>query len=456
MLGLPVAIRSFIGYDHYMSNFDNDYKGLTMMNRIAITLILLSGPSLAHAENWPQWRGPNLDGHSAEKGLPISWNANKNIAWKFALPGPGGSTPAVWDDHIFLTSVDEKSDLVVLCVKTDGKLLWKNVGPVSRGPSMKGEGNDASPSPSTDGKHVFAYFGSGDFICYDFDGNEVWKFNAAKRYGKFSIQHGMHVTPLLHEDRLYFALLTNGGHWVIAIDKATGKDIWKVARPTDAVGESREAYTSPVLWKNGEELNLVILGCDYATGHSLKDGAELWRLADLNPGKGNKSNHRIIASPAAAPAEFGGQLVVPTCRGLHVVSLKPGAAGLIKAGSPLEQWRINKGAPDVSVPLVHEGLVYLPQSQHELLVIDLKTGKEVGRKELTNGRYRASPVFADGRIYLLGRDAGNVTVLKPGRELEVLSDNVLPDIFTASPVPSQGRIYLRGFKTLYAISEGGK
>jgi outer membrane protein assembly factor BamB len=418
---------------------------------IAAGCLLLS-MTFARADNWPQWHGPNNDGHSKEKGVPISWSVNKNIAWTLPLPGKGGSTAAVWGDRIFLTSVDGK-DLVLLCVKTDGKLLWKRtVAQTSRSNMiMKDEGNDASPSPSTDGKHVFAFFGTGDFVCFDFDGKEIWKFNVQQRYKKFSIQHGMHVTPLLHEDRLYLAILTNAGHWVIALDKATGKDVWKVDRPTDAVGESREAYTSPVLWQNGKELNLVILGCDYCTGHRLSDGSELWRLGDLNPGKGNKSNHRIISSPAATADE----LIVPTCRGLHVVALKQGAAGSIKAGSSLEQWRVPTGAPDVSVPLVHDGLVYLPQSQRELRCVDVKTGAELYRKELTKGRYRASPVYADGKIYLTGRET-NVTVLKAGRKLEVLADNYLPDVFTASPAIANGRIYLRGFQTLYAISEGGK
>jgi outer membrane protein assembly factor BamB len=419
---------------------------------LAAGCLIVSLTPFVQADNWPQWRGPENDGHSKEKGLPISWTETKNVAWKLDLPGPGGSTPAVWGDRIFLTSADAK-DLVLLCVKTDGKLLWKRtIASAQRLAVRNGEGNDASPSPSTDGKHVFAYFGTGDLVCFDLDGNEIWKFNAPQRYGKFSIQHGMHITPLLHEDRLYMALLTNGGHWVIALDKTTGKDVWKVARKTDAVGESREAYTSAVLWQNGKELNLVVLGCDYATGHRLSDGGEVWRLGDLNPGKGNKSNHRIISSPAATADE----LIVPTCRGLAVVALKQGAAGFIKAGASSEQWRITEGAPDVSVPLVHDGVVYLPQSQRDLICVDLKTGETLYKKELTKGRYRASPVYADGNIYLMGRDTGNVTVLKASRKLEVLADNLLPDVFTASPAISQGRIYLRGFKTLYAISEGGK
>src|ERR1043165_6409493 len=170
--------------------------------------------SSVHAENWPQWRGPNCDGHSSEKGLPISWSETKNIAWKLPLPGIGSSTPIIWNDRIFLTAAVNK-DLVLLCISTDGKLLWtREVGKVVHKTIMKDEGNDASSTCSTDGKLVFAYFGSGDFACFDFEGKEIWKFDVQKRYGKFRIQHGMHITPLLHEDCLYMALLHDGGHWV--------------------------------------------------------------------------------------------------------------------------------------------------------------------------------------------------------------------------------------------------
>ena len=120
-----------------------------------------------------------------------------------------------------------------MCVSTDGKELWKKkfTGPDKY--FIRNEGNQASPSPSTDGKHVYAYFGTGEFACFNFDGKEVWKFNAQERYGNFKIQHGMHITPLLHGDRLYLSLFHDNGHWVIALDKATGKDVWKVdARPT--------------------------------------------------------------------------------------------------------------------------------------------------------------------------------------------------------------------------------
>lgn len=418
--------------------------------------VVLALVNVTAAEDWPQWRGPTNDGISTETGLPTTWSvtkgAMKNVAWVLELPGGGSSTPIIWKNRIFLTAAEGK-DLLLVCITTDGKLLWKKgVAKAVRGAVRKDEGNDASATASTDGKYVYTYFGSGDIACFDFDGNKVWGFNVQSRYGKFSIQHGMHITPLLHEDRLYMALLTNGGHWVVALDKATGNDAWKAARPTDAVSESREAYTSPVVWKNGNELNLVILGCDYATGHSLKDGAELWRLGDLNPGGGNKFNHRIITSPVASASE----LIVPTCRGLTVVALKQGAKGKIKTGSEFEQWRMPKGSPDVPSPLVKDGLVYLQRETLSMICVDLKSGKEFYNQRLTDGRYRGSPIYADGKIYTVGRDSGVVSVLNAGAKFELLAQNKMGDVFTASPAVSQGRLYIRGFSTLYAISEGGK
>src|SRR5262249_47948564 len=155
----------------------------------------------------------------------------------------GGATPVVWGERIFLTSAD-KGDLVLMCVSTDGKEMWKR----KLGSGDKMFRNQASPSPCTDGTHVWAYLGTGDFACYDVEGKEVWKFNAQERYGNFDIMHGMHTTPLLHGDRLYLALMHNKGQWVICLDKATGKEVWKVDRPTDGVFEGRHNYTSPCLW----------------------------------------------------------------------------------------------------------------------------------------------------------------------------------------------------------------
>ena len=176
-------------------------------------------------ENWPQWRGPDYDGLSHETNLPTTWSESSNVVWRLEMPGMGGSTPAVWDKHIFLTSQDG-DNLVVVAASTDGKLLWKR--PIGANRPIRGdEGNGASPSPTTDGKHVFVFVGSGQLACFDFDGKEIWKFNAQDRYGRFQTQHGMHTTPLLYQDRLYMQLIHSGGAWVIALDPPSGKEIWK-------------------------------------------------------------------------------------------------------------------------------------------------------------------------------------------------------------------------------------
>jgi outer membrane protein assembly factor BamB len=421
-----------------------------MKLQLTMCLLLLGAPS-ARAENWPNWRGPQSNGISKETGLPAEWSKTTNIAWKLPMPGMGGSTPIIWDNRIFLTSSD-RGDLVLLCVSTDGKELWKRKLAASGKVFKKDEANQASASPCTDGKHVWAFVGTGDLACFDFEGNEIWKFNAQSRYGAFQIQHGIHTTPVLHEDRLYLSLLHSNAHWVIALDKKSGKEVWKVARRSDAEYECKEAYTTPCIWRDTQDACLVVLGCDYTTAHRLTDGGEIWRLGDLNPKSRYMPMFRIISSPVAATEDL---LVVPTARGATVVALKPGAKGMIKPGSEFEQWRVAKGSPDVPSPLAHDGLVYLCRESGVLIVLDAKTGKELYQKRVHPTRHRASPVYADGKIYLTARD-GTFNVIQAGPEYKLLATNTLPDDFAASPAVSGGRIYLRGFRTLYAVQQAQK
>jgi outer membrane protein assembly factor BamB len=321
---------------------------------------------------------------------------------------------------------------------------------------MGGQGNDASASPSTDGKHVWALVGTGDFVCFDLDGNEVWKFNLQERYGRFRIQHGFHNTPLWYGDRLYMQLIHSGGAWVIALDKATGKEAWKAERKSDGHDENEHSYASITLWQNGKDAYLISHGNDYAIAHSLKDGGEIWRVGDLNPVPNQRYHptRRYVASPVATPD----LIVVPTAKDGPVVGVKPEARGLIKTGSEFEQWRRNNGTPDVPSPLVHDGVVYLCREDGAkgLLCLDAKTGKELyPPQRIHSAIYRASPVYADGKVYLTARD-GTVTVIKAGPKFEPLAENRLPDQITASPAIANGRIYLRGWEALYAIGPAGK
>ncbi len=407
--------------------------------------VLLAGLAGARAENWPQWRGPNDDGISHETNLPTEWSAAKNVAWKLDLPGMSGATPVIWGDRIFLTSEDG-NDVVLISISTEGRELWKRKLATGKARFRNDEGNQASPSPSTDGRHVYTFTGTGDFACFDFAGNEVWKFNAQERYGRFRIQHGMHVTPLLYGDRLYLSLLHSNGWYVIALDKATGKDVWKIRRDSDARAECKESYASPCMWHNGSEAYLIVHGCDYTTAHRLTDGQEIWRVGDLNPKNAYNMTLRFVTTPVATPD----LIVVPSAKSGPVVGVKPDAKGMVTTGSPFELWRKGRITPDVPSPLVHDGLVYLCRENGTLICLDAKTGKDIYQERLHGGRYRASPVYADGKVYCTARD-GTTSVVKAGPKFQLLAANKLPDQIAASPAISNGRIYLRGFGTLYAI-----
>ncbi|HVS36082.1 MAG TPA: PQQ-binding-like beta-propeller repeat protein [Gemmataceae bacterium] len=416
-----------------------------VLHFLSASLILAPTPS---AENWPQWRGPAGDGISSETNLPTKWSDKDNLAWTFPLPGMGESTPAVWGDRIFLTCQDG-DHIALFCISTDGKELWrKPVGPGGR-TIRNNEGNGASASPSTDGKHVWVFVGSGELACYDFDGNETWKFNVQERYGKFNIQWGFHCTPLLDGDRLYLQLFHSGGHQLVALNKATGEEVWKVERKGGGHGENRESYASMVVYRKGDQAYLVAHGDDFATAHRLTDGSEIWRVGDLTIG--NRQDLRFVASPAVSPD----LIVIPSCKNGPVVAVKPEATGMITTGSPAEAWRLAKGTPDVPSPLIHDGLVYLCKEDGALVCLDAKTGEEKYTQRLHSSLYRASPVWADGNLYLTAKD-GTMTVVKAGPKFEKIAENTLPDQFQASPAISGGRIYFHGFGALYAVGPAGK
>ena len=252
--------------------------------------VLVAGASTVLADNWPQWRGPDNNFVSNENNVPSDWSESTNVVWKLTLPGMGSGTPAVWGDHIFLTAEDDH-DLYAVCVSTAGKELWKrDIGP-SDGKRGRSESNEASPSPFTDGKRCYFFFGTGDLACFDFDGKEVWIINVQDRYGKMVFQHGgIHSTPVLHGDYLYLQLLNRNGADVVALNKANGKEVWRVTRESDGVGEGKEVYASPTIGRNGQEEFLIVHGNDYATGHSLKDGSEIWRVG----GPGQSSVGQLV------------------------------------------------------------------------------------------------------------------------------------------------------------------
>jgi outer membrane protein assembly factor BamB len=412
---------------------------------ISIFILLFFTFTLAIAENWPNWRGPKHDGTSTETGIPQKWSKTETVIWRTSLPGPAASTPIIWGDRIFLTSA-EGADLVLICISTDGKILWKQV--VGTGnTNVKGdEANLAAPSPSTDGKYVFAFFGSGDLVCYDFAGKQIWKTNLQKTYGKFDLNFVMSSTPLLHGDRLYLQLIHTGAQLVLALDKSTGKEIWKKERRTDATDECLHSYASPYLYRDEKREFLLIHGADYITAHQLKDGTEIWRAGSFNPKEKYHPNFRFVASPVATM----GLIVVPTAKNGPVIGLNPDAQTDMTNEMRKRFWTLERGTPDVPSPLIAQGIVYLNRENGVLIAVDAKTGNEIYQERVYEHRHRASPLYADGKVYLTARD-GTVTVVKAGRQFEILSRNEIGEQISASPAISNGRIYLRSFDALYAI-----
>ncbi|MCI0360096.1 MAG: PQQ-binding-like beta-propeller repeat protein [Planctomycetaceae bacterium] len=422
---------------------------------VVVSITLLS--AAAQAENWPQWRGERLDGISGEKGLPTKWSKTENVLWRLPLPGQAGATPAIWGERIFLTSVAGK-DLVLLCVGTDGKEQWRQVVATGNQTVRGDEGNYASPSPSTDGKHVWTFMGTGDLACYTVDGKEVWKLNVEDRYGQIKLQFGMASTPVLDRatagegGRLYLQLI-HGDYKVdtqeakvVCLDAATGSEVWAVDRKSDGRHECEHSYASPILYRDGEREFLLTHGNDYIVAHDLADGHELWRCGDLNPKGSYNETLRFVASPVAVP----GMIVVPSAKHKGVLCLKPNGSGNITDKPEFSHWRWKKDTTDVPSPLILGDTVYICDEDGFFAAADAKTGQVIFREPTTRDRHRASPLYADGHIYLTARK-GIVTVVKAGREFEVVATNDMQEPITASPVVSGGRIYLRSFDALYAI-----
>ena len=414
----------------------------------------------AAAENWPHWRGPNFDGTSTETGLPTEWQANadgtKNVRWRYDLPGPAGSSPIVWGDTVYLTSADADGDgLSVLAIGTDGALRWQtqvDSGSVKVFEQFAHETNAAASSPVTDGEYVWALFGTGKLYRLSSDGKITWTVDLAARYGAPSLYFGYSASPLLLEGRLFLQLLHAEAQLVVALDAATGEEIWKAERPSDSKQESRQSYASVLPFEAGGKTQILIHGSDYLTGHDVDTGEELWRFGTLNPEDSYNPMYRFVTTPVVRDD----LIVVPTAKRGPVFGLRPGKArGDLATDAAQATWTLERGTPDVPSPVIADGIVYLSGENGRLTALDAASGEEIYAERAHQSQHRGSPIAADGKVYLVGTD-GTVTVVKAGRNFEVLAQNAIEaGRLAASPAVSGGVIYLRTHEALFAIG-GGK
>jgi outer membrane protein assembly factor BamB len=427
--------------------------------RNALPYLVVAGTLFA---NWPQWRGPNSNGTApAARDLPVQWTETENVVWRTKLPSWSAATPIIWNDTIFVTSAEEGSlrlgerkpgttppdKIFLLSVnRKDGSIRWRKE--IDTGNQIFRKQNSASPSPITDGKYVWIVTGNGKFACLAMDGKEVWKRDIQADYGRFGLNHGYASTPLLHGDRLYVQVLhgmkTDDPSYVFAVDKNTGKTLWKVDRPTDAKHESPDNYATPQIVSVEGKQQLVISGADYVTGHDLNTGKELWRIGGFNP-TDNPANRTIASSVV-----IGGNVFTTSTRGRPFIGFRAGGSGNITGKSEL--WTNNLGA-DVPTPTTDGKYIYVLNDIGIMICLDAMTGKVVYEgKRIENGTYSSSPLLADGKIYCTNEE-GTTTTVKAGPTFEILGVSKLDNHTLASPVAVGNQIFLRTADYLYCIQK---
>jgi outer membrane protein assembly factor BamB len=434
----------------------------TFAPRLAVSLFALS--LFAHAENWPQWRGPAFNGTSPETGLPETWT-KESAKWATPLPGPSGATPAVWGDSIFVSSPDAEKNLVLFCIdRKDGAVRWKKQ--IATGDINKGKGNMASPSPVTDGKTVWALYGTGDLAALDFQGNVLWQRHLGEEYGRFSINWIYGSSPLLYDGRLFVQVLQRnpappdypglaGGSperesYLLALDPKTGKNIWKVARPSEAKLESQESYATPIPHIGADgKAQILIAGGNCLTGHDPATGKELWRGYGLNSKDGEWM--RLVTSPVSA----GGVAIAAGPKKEPLLAFRTDGQGDITTSGLA--WKFDeKKTPDVCTPVYYQGkLLVLDGDSKTLTCLDPKTGDKKWQGALdTRMVIRSSPVAADGKLYIIDEN-GTVFVCGTGDEFKVLATIPMGDAngTRASIAISNGQLFIRTTEKLYCIGK---
>jgi len=429
-------------------------------HKIATTVLLLLLPAAARGGDWLQWRGPNLNGSTDETDLPVSFSRTENIAWVVRMPGLSGATPIVVGERIFLSSsVYDSSDLLGLCLSAgDGREIWRKT--FGRG-TTEPRGEMAASSPCSDGKRVYFVHGNGMLSALTFDGAIVWQRDMTKEYGPMAVKFGYGCTPLLHEGKMYVVVLRrerpysyNPGaetapdkpleSFVMSLDPATGKTLWRQVRKTDATEESREVYITPMPIKVGERTEIVIPGGEFVTGHDAATGKELWRW-EITPTR--LIWQRIVASPTIG----AGLIFFPQAKARGFYALRPGGRG--RLGAAAYAWKRDDVGSDVCTPLLYRGLLYVVNGDRKTITaLRPKTGKTVWQQKLTvAGPFRASPTGADGKVHLIS-EGGDVVILAAGeqyKELFRISLGARPS--RSSIVPAHKSLYLRLSKHLVCV-----
>jgi outer membrane protein assembly factor BamB len=435
--------------------------GIAFVITVIATLFINSSGVFARA-SWPQWRGPSGQGISEEKNLPATWSATKNIKWKTPIAGRGHSSPIVWGNRIFLTTAiegplvpgakavkhmdgdkeyvhpdsvgaDHKHLFKVICLSREtGKLLWEQT-------AFEGTPYDdrhrkssyASATPATDGKLVYAFFGSEGLYAYDMNGKFVWKADMGKLA---TVGMGTGTSPILYDNLVIVQRDDENveGSFIVGINKKTGKEVWRTPRKVQA------SWCTPLLVRTSKRAELITSGTEAVIAYEPATGKELWRH------KGVESN--AVPSPVANNEMVFISAGFPT---KIAMAIKLGQGGdLVDSVA----WKYEKGTAYVPSPILYGDYLYLTTDRGILTCLDARTGEvkyEGGRVPIP-ATFTASPIAFDGKILMTSED-GDTFVIKAGPKHEILGTNTVGEPVYASPAVADGNIFIRGEKSLYCI-----
>jgi len=407
-------------------------------------------------EFWPQWRGPQMSGVSASATPPASWSESKNVRWKIEIPGRGSASPVVWGDRVYLlTAIPVAGGVadphaprgglperglhrfVVMAInRKDGKVVWQQTAREAEPheASHNDNGTWASSSAITDGEHVIAPFESQGLYAYDMNGKLVWQKDLGDKYMRNTFGEGS--TPALYKDRLFYVWDHQKESFIVALDKRTGAELWRVKR------DEIDTWATPLVVERNGITQVIVPGMNRVRSYDAANGQIVWETAGLT------------MNPIPSPV-YGDGMVFLTSgfRGNSLKAVKlDGAKGDI-TNTPAVAWTLDRDTPYVPSPLLYNGILYFLKTNNGLLTaVDAKTGKPHYQAQRIEGvpNVFASPVAAAGKIFVVGRE-GATAVIKPGPTLEVIATNTLDDHFDASPALVGSEIYLRGVKYLYSI-----